>query len=134
MRFKSRGYNGNMKIYTTILASALIALPGIAAAQFGGIDTFLGRIGTFINNVLIPLIFAFALLFFIYGMFKYFIQGGDNDGNRETGKQLMIWAVIGFVLMVSIWGIVNLLAGGLGTALGTNNSGPNSIPTGPTTR
>ncbi len=119
-----------MKIHTTLLAVALIVLPGTAAAQFGAIDTFLGSIGTFINNVLIPLIFALALLFFIYGMFKYFIQGGDDEGNRETGRQLMIWAVLGFVFMVSIWGIVNLVANGFGFSGETVNN----IPTGPTLR
>ncbi len=114
-----------MKTYTIV--AALLLLPGVAAAQFGGIDTFLGSIGTFINNVLIPLIFALALLFFIYGMFKYFIQGGDDQGNRETGRQLMIWAVLGFVFMVSIWGIVNLVANGLGFS----GEQINNIPTGP---
>ncbi len=117
-----------MKTYTIV--AALLLLPGVAAAQFGGIDTFLGSIGTFFNNVLIPLIFALALLFFIYGMFKYFIQGGDDQGNRETGRQLMIWAVLGFVFMVSIWGIVNLVANGLGFSGETVNN----IPTGPTLR
>lgn len=41
-------------------------------------------------------------------------MGGDDDGNRETGRQLMIWAVVGFVAMVSVFGVVNLVANGLG--------------------
>lgn len=88
-------------------------VPMVALAQeFGQINTFVGRITTFINNTLIPLVFAIALIVFIWGMFRYFIHKGAED--REQGKQLAIWAVVAFVLMVSIWGIVNLIAGGLG--------------------
>ena len=117
-----------MKKAISIVPAFLLFVPYLALAQFGAIDTFLGKISTFINHVLIPLVFAVALLFFIYGMFKYFIQGGDSDDSRETGKQLMIYAVVGFVAMVSIWGVVNLVAGGLGFSADSNI---NNIPTGP---
>lgn len=103
-----------MKSSHVAAALALYTLPLYTFAQyFGEIDTFLGKVVGFINNVLVPLVFTLALLAFIYGMFKYFIWNGDNDGDRETGKSLMISAVVGFVLMVSIWAIVNLIAGGL---------------------
>ena len=49
---------------------------------------------------LIPMVFALSLLIFIWGMFKFFILGGANDEDRAKGKQLIIWAIIGFVLMV----------------------------------
>jgi hypothetical protein len=104
-----------MKQFGTIaLAFALLVLPVVTFAQFGEINDFLDDISAFINSTLIPLVFAAALLMFIYGMFKYFIMGGDDDGNRETGRQLMLWAIVGFVAMVSVFGVVNLLANGLG--------------------
>ncbi len=88
-------------------------LPVVALAQeFGQINTFIGKITTFINNTLIPLVFGIALLVFIWGMFRFFINNGAEE--KEQGKQLAMWAVVAFVLMVSIWGIVNLIAGGLG--------------------
>lgn len=87
-------------------------LPVVALAQFGEINSFIGRITTFINNTLIPLVFAIALLVFIWGMFRLFIH--KNAEEAEQGKQLAIYAIVAFVLMVSIWGIVNLIANGLG--------------------
>lgn len=94
-------------------AALLPLMPVVALAQeFGEINTFVGRITTFINNTLIPLVFAIALVVFIWGMFQLFIYKNAED--KEQGKQLAIWAVVAFVLMVSIWGIVNLIAGGLG--------------------
>ena len=92
-----------------------------AEPYFGEVDTFFGRVNGFIEDILIPLIFTVALVVFLFGMFKYFILGGDSDTEREKGRNLMVWSLIGFVLMVSIWGIVNMLAGGL---FGTNNQPP----------
>ncbi len=112
-----------MKSILSLAGFASFIFPVVAAAQyFGPIDGFLGRVVGFINGVLVPLIFTLALLFFIYGMFKYFIANGDSDSDRETGRELMISAVIGFVLMVSISGIVNLVACGLHAVLGGNSA------------
>ncbi len=85
-----------------------------ATGDFGEISSFIEKISGFINGTLIPLLFGVALLVFLYGIFKYFILGGGDDGKREEGKQLMLWAIIGFVVMVSVFGIVNLIANGLG--------------------
>lgn len=89
-----------------------IFLPVIALAQFGEVNTFIGKISEFINGVIIPFIFGLALLMFIWGVFKYFILGGSDEGKQEEGKQLILYSVIGLVVMVSIFGIVNLVANG----------------------
>lgn len=114
---------------TFFAALALLVLPVVTFAQFGEINDFLDDISSFINGTLIPLVFAIALLTFIYGMFKYFIMGGDDDGNRETGRQLMLYAIIGFVAMVSVFGIVNLIAGGLGFSDEENIQNIPNVPT-----
>ncbi len=98
----------------SVLATAGSLLPLVAFAQFGEISTFFGKISSFINGTLIPLVFGISLLVFIWGVFKYMILGGGDSGSREEGKQLMIWAIIGFVVMVSVFGIVNMIANGFG--------------------
>lgn len=104
------------KIGVSIFASMSTLLPFVALAQgeFKEVSTFLEKVSGFINNTLIPLVFGLALLVFIWGIFKYFILGGGDEGKREEGKQLMLWAIIGFVVMVSIFGIVNMISSGLG--------------------
>jgi hypothetical protein len=100
---------------STLLVSLIVFSPLFAVAQeFGEVGQFFVKISNFINSTLIPLVFGLALLVFIWGIFKFFILGGSEESKREEGKQLMMYAIIGFVLMVSIWGIVNLIAGGLG--------------------
>lgn len=102
------------KFGISMFAMALVLSPVMALAQFGEVNSFLNDVSTFINGTLIPLVFAIALLVFIWGVFKFFILGGGDEGAREEGKQLMLYAIAGFVVMVSIFGIVNLIAGGLG--------------------
>lgn len=63
----------------------------------------------FINNGLVPLVFAVALIVFLFGMYQFFIAGGADEEKRSNGKNLAMWAVIGFVIMVSVWGLVNLI-------------------------
>lgn len=99
---------------TPVLAFAQDTTNNVQDASFGEISTFIAKISAFINSTLIPLLFGVALLVFLYGVFKYFILGGGDSGKQEEGKQLMLYAIIGFVVMVSVWGIVNAIAGGLG--------------------
>ena len=114
-------------IYT--LAFALVLTPALAFAQFGEVNDVLDDVSAFINGTLIPLVFAIALLVFIYGMFQYFIMGGSEEDSRDKGRKLMMWAIVGFVAMVSIFGVVNLIAGGLGFSEEENIQNIPNVPT-----
>jgi hypothetical protein len=54
------------------------------------------------------LILALAVVMFIWNVYKYFIAGGDEANRTEAGKYVM-WSVIGFFVILSIWGLVNIL-------------------------
>lgn len=69
----------------------------------------------FVNGSIVPLIYAIAFLIFMIGMLRYFFLEQGEEG-REKGKQLMMWGIIGFVVMFSVWGIVRLLLTTLGAA------------------
>jgi hypothetical protein len=103
-----------MKKFGVSLFAFLMPVLAFAQEDFGEINGFIGKISSFINSTLIPLLFGVALLVFLWGIFKYFILGGGDEGKREEGKQLMLYAIIGFVVMVSVFGIVNMIANGLG--------------------
>ena len=93
--------------------AAAFAFPVLAFAQVDADSV--GSIGrdviSLINNVLVPLVFAIAFIVFIWGVFQYFIMGGADEEKRENGKSLMLWGIIGFFVMVSVWGLVNILRG-----------------------
>ncbi len=119
-----------MKFISVSLGAFMLALmPAVAGAQFGEINDFLGDISSFINSTLIPLLFAVALLFFLYGVFNFLIIGRDDSDKREEGRTYMIYAIVGFVIMVSVFGIVNLIAGGLGFSDDENIENLPNVPT-----
>lgn len=68
----------------------------------------------FVNASIIPLFYTLAFLFFVIGMVRFFFLGGEE--NREKGRQFMLWSIIGFVVMFSVWGIVRLLLATFGVA------------------
>lgn len=120
-----------MKYALLLTPVFFLASASSVLAQFGDVDSYFTGFTTFITNILIPLVFALALLMFLWGVFQYFILGGGDSTKRADGQQLMLWGIIAFVVMVAIWGIVNLIVGGLG--LDDDSAAP-ATPTVPTTR
>lgn len=95
--------------------AALALSPMIVfAGELGQIGTFFNDLFGLVNGTLIPLMFALCILAFFYGIFTYFIVGGGDEGKRAEGRQLMLWAIIGFVVMVSLYGIINILSDVIG--------------------
>ncbi len=78
-----------------------------------GLGSWFGNFTLFINNILVPLAFALAFLVFVWGVIQYFLLGGGDEEKQTKGKSLMLYGIIGFVVMVSIWGIVNLISNSL---------------------
>ncbi len=102
---------------------AILALPLVSSAAAEMINDISG-VGTFIistvNNVLVPSLFAVAFIVFLWGAFQTFVVGANNDEVKEKGKNLMLYGLIGFFVMVSVWGLVNILTG----SVILENSGP----------
>ena len=123
-----------MKFLSRLLPFTLLApmFAFAAVGNFGQAKTFVTGFIDFMNGTLVPAIFGLAILVFLWGMFNTFILGGDDEEKQTKGKQLMMYSIAGFVLMIGIWGVVNLIA----SSLGVNNSGlnPDDIPTLPSTR
>lgn len=69
--------------------------------------TAVASIEKFADQYVIPLMYALAFLFFIFGMFRYFFTGGEE--NRQQGRAFVMWSIIGFVAIFALWGVVNLL-------------------------
>lgn len=81
-------------------------------AQYIGSGTT-GIIGV-LNVVVAPLIFAFAFAAFIWGVVNYFFLHGSNETKREEGRQFILWGILGMVVLVSVFGFVNILLSALG--------------------
>ena len=117
-----------MKKAFAISAGTLVyfAIPLISFAAINNISDVGSFIINLINNVAVPVLFALAFIVFLWGAFNAFIIGSQNDTAKEKGKNLMIWGLIGFFVMVSVWGLVNILASTFNFGI---NTGPSSVPT-----
>lgn len=58
----------------------------------------------------VPTVIAIAFITFLWGVYKYFILGADSDTERETGRQYILWGLIGFAVIVSVWGLVYMVS------------------------
>jgi len=72
------------------------------------IDDFIFKVDKIIINPLILLLFALALLFFLYGVFE-FILNLDNEEKKTQGKSHMIWGVVGITIMISVFTLMNII-------------------------
>lgn len=76
------------------------------------ISGILGSIKDLLNS-LIPIIFIIATIVFLWGVVMFITAGGDED-KRSEGRQYIIFGLIGLFVMISVWGIVNVLVGFFG--------------------
>lgn len=86
---------------------------GSGALNTDQLVNFFQSVIDLINTIVVPLVFAIAFVVFLWGVYTYFIAGGASEEKRKEGTQFVFWAIIGFVIMISLWGIVNLVNGTL---------------------
>lgn len=73
--------------------------------------TFTGLVGAFLDliNLAIPLIFSVVFLFLVWKIFSAWVINGADEKSRAEGKQIALTAVLVFVVMITVWGIVIML-------------------------
>jgi|SRR3989338_6049726 len=59
-------------------------------------------------NPLVGLLLTLALIYFFVGLVKYIMSAGDEEA-KGAGRSIMINGVIALFVMVSVWGLVNVL-------------------------
>lgn len=80
-----------------------------------------------IINPLIKFLFALAVLYFLYGVLK-FVLNQDNEEAKSTGKQHMIWGIIGIAVMLGVWGILGIVMSTFGITGINPESGTVDLP------
>ena len=108
-----------MKYRKKIISLGLAAVPSFAAAQFDSSDatSLFSSAGSFINRALIPTLILLALLYVVYAAFRFIVSAG-NSQEREQQKQHIFWGIIGLFVIVSVWGLVAVVANSFGIFAG----------------
>lgn len=96
-----RTINKNISIAT------LLGIPSLVFAQVS--DVF--DLQVLIYNILVKagqFFWIVAVMFFFWGIVK-FIGNANDPVEREKGKKFIIWGIIAFVVLLSVWGLVRIL-------------------------
>ena len=73
------------------------------------------KFGTcFIQKSIIPLLFAIAVLVFIYGVVDFIRASATEGGDLNEKKQFMVWGIIGLAVMTGVWGLVAIITNTFG--------------------
>ncbi|MGD0328769.1 MAG: hypothetical protein ABSB00_03665 [Minisyncoccia bacterium] len=102
-----------------LLAPALAFAGAFFAVSIGGVSCgyfcWLGQmVLLIINSVLVPVLFAISFIVFLYGIASAYIFSSGDPEEVKKGHKLILWGIIAFVVMVSLWGIVNVIANTFG--------------------
>lgn len=78
-----------------------------------GTEKLLQNILSNIVNPIVTLMVGIAVIYFLWGVFQ-FIRNADSSDERKKGGMNMLWGAIGLFIMVTAYGIVNLILGTIG--------------------
>ncbi|HEY4513872.1 MAG TPA: hypothetical protein VJH69_00955 [Candidatus Paceibacterota bacterium] len=67
------------------------------------------RLETYIINPALLLIFTAGFFLFIWGLVMFLINIEEKD-KRNTGKDHMVWGLVGMFVMVGVYGILALIS------------------------
>ncbi len=110
----------NKKIIFLVSMLAVWVPAVVAAATSRNLDYEIGIIISYLNRVL-ELIMALSIVLFVWYVVKYFINSGAPDKRKEAGQYVM-YALIGFFVILSFWGLVNILQNTFGLGNQDNQS------------
>lgn len=114
----------------THIAAILLAslFPALALAQSSGQPTLsqlnnandvITRISSF-ADVVVYILVALAVVYIVYATVQYFVKGTTGDENRRAAGMQILWGIIGLAIIVSLWGLVNILL----NTFATNTNAP----------
>jgi len=91
-----------MKKYI-VLGSLLAFTPLLTfAVNFGDI---LGKVSDALK-IILPILISLAVIFFVYSLLMYILKEGEEKAKAKTQ---MIWGIIILFVMISVWGLVDIL-------------------------
>lgn len=106
----------------------LIALVGLGAVFAPFLAFAQTTLSTMIStasgivNMVIPVLIALAIVFFIYGIVMYVISS-DEEGKKKA-KSHIIYGIIGLLIIVAMWGLVAIINTTFGISTTTSYHAP----------
>jgi len=90
------------------------------------------RLQTYILYPAMKVVFAAGMMLFVYGLVE-FLWHVDDVAAQETGKQHMLWGIVGVLVMVSFWSILAIALGTFGIDFSSATDVGRAAPIAPAT-
>jgi len=88
-----------------ILVLSLAFAPMVSFAAIGGLQG-VAELVSDLFGLAMPLLLSLAVLYFVWSLVKFMTSAGES---KDDAREQMIWGVIILFVMVSVWGLVNIL-------------------------
>ncbi len=75
---------------------------------YASVDSFVSNVNKLIINPIIVFLFALAVAIFLYGVLQ-FITNQEDEEAKTKGRNHMIWGVVGIVIMMGVFTILNMV-------------------------
>ncbi|MFA5791498.1 MAG: pilin [Candidatus Paceibacterota bacterium] len=82
---------------------------GFSACTSGTITTFQGMLCKVseILGAILPVLIALGVVYFVWGVVQYVISSDEEA--KKTGRNRIIYGIIGLAVIIGMWGLVNIL-------------------------
>ena len=93
------------------ISIAIMALAPIFAGAAGSFANTIDGLLDYINYLAkraLPLLILAALIMFLYGILRTFFIDRDHAAENK-GRSFILWGIVALFVMVSVWGLVNVL-------------------------
>lgn len=81
------------------------------SSKISDVGDVICKFGELLNSVL-PLLLALGVVYFVWGVVMYVI--GSDEEAKKRGKDRIIFGIIGLVIIVGLWGLVNIVVNTFG--------------------
>jgi len=108
------------KIFYISSAVVVASTPFVSFASSQNLNDLVYKIIGYLNQALV-LLMGVAVLVFVWNVIKYFIMSTED---HKAAAPYVMWSIIGFFVVLSFWGLVNVLQNTFG--LGNNYNQPQS--------
>ncbi len=109
------------KVTAWMIPSLVLALPLVVGAQ-NEFDNLLDKVKGWLD-LIVPILMGVGLILFIWGLIQYFVADGSDDA-KKAARGNILYGIIIFAAIVGIWGLVNIVLGGIGVEQGENVTPP----------
>ena len=82
-----------------------------AGIGLGTIQGMICKIGDILNTI-VPILIALGVVYFVWGVITFVIS--NDEEAKTTGRNRMIYGIIGLVVIVGMWGLVRVVTNTFG--------------------